>query len=68
MQKDDLIVKFGRLDQSSFGSGSLQPLADVVTENEDVCVPVTSTGSQSIDKTCSEQLLSECCAQIRLYS
>ncbi|KAF9483463.1 hypothetical protein BDN70DRAFT_873744 [Pholiota conissans] len=34
LQKDDLVVKFGRLDQSSFKSGSLQPLADLVAEHE----------------------------------
>jgi 26S proteasome non-ATPase regulatory subunit 9 len=34
LQRDDLIVKFGQLDESSFKSNSLQPLADLVSENE----------------------------------
>jgi len=34
LQRDDLIVKFGQLDESSFKSNSLQPLADLVAENE----------------------------------
>lgn len=38
LQKGDLIVKFGRLDQSSFKSGSLQPVAELVAENENVGV------------------------------
>ena len=30
------MVKFGRVDENSLVKGSLQPLAEVVTENEDV--------------------------------
>jgi 26S proteasome non-ATPase regulatory subunit 9 len=39
LQRDDLIVKFGQLDESSFKSNSLQPLADLVAENEQVSIP-----------------------------
>jgi 26S proteasome non-ATPase regulatory subunit 9 len=39
LQRDDLIVKFGQLDESSFKSNSLQPLADLVAENEHVSIP-----------------------------
>ena len=38
LQRDDLIVKFGQLDESSFKSKTLQPLADLVAENEDVSI------------------------------
>jgi len=40
LQRGDLVVKFGRLDQNSFKSGSLQPLADLVAENEDRAIGI----------------------------
>jgi hypothetical protein len=42
LQRDDLIVKFGQLDESSFKSNSLRPLADLVAENEHVQVSISS--------------------------
>ena len=39
LQRGDLVVKFGQLDESSFKSNSLQPLANLVAENENVSVP-----------------------------
>lgn len=36
LQKGDLVVKFGRVDEKLLVTGSLQPLAEVVAENEDV--------------------------------
>lgn len=39
LQSGDLVVKFGQLDENSFQSNSLQPLADLVAENENVSVP-----------------------------
>lgn len=41
LQRDDLVVKFGQLDESSFKSNSLKPLADLVTENENVSGPLS---------------------------
>ncbi|KJA16473.1 hypothetical protein HYPSUDRAFT_71316 [Hypholoma sublateritium FD-334 SS-4] len=40
LQKGDLIVKFGRLDQSSFKAGSLQPVAELVAENENRAITI----------------------------
>jgi hypothetical protein len=39
LQREDLVVKFGQLTQKSFSSSSLQLLADVVAENENVGPP-----------------------------
>lgn len=36
LQRGDLIVKFGQLSKQSFSSGSLQPLAELVAESENV--------------------------------
>ena len=36
LQRGDLIVKFGQLNKQSFSSSSLQPLADLVAESENV--------------------------------
>jgi 26S proteasome non-ATPase regulatory subunit 9 len=36
LQRGDLIVKFGHLNKQSFSSSSLQPLADLVAESENV--------------------------------
>ena len=47
LQRGDLIVKFGQLDESSFKSNSLQPLADLVAENEHVSVPSLFLKGQS---------------------
>ena len=49
LQRDDLIVKFGQLDESSFKSSSLQPLADLVAENEHVSIPPFFLKGQSND-------------------
>jgi 26S proteasome non-ATPase regulatory subunit 9 len=38
LQRGDLVAKFGQLNESSFQSNSLQPLADLVAENENVSV------------------------------
>jgi len=40
LQNGDLIVKFGQLDESSFKSKSLQPLVDLVAENEDRSISI----------------------------
>ncbi|KDR82812.1 hypothetical protein GALMADRAFT_238374 [Galerina marginata CBS 339.88] len=40
LQKGDLVVKFGPLDQISFKWGSLQQLADVVKDNENRAIPI----------------------------
>ncbi|TRM64051.1 hypothetical protein BD626DRAFT_568651 [Schizophyllum amplum] len=46
LQKDDLIFKFGHLTHQSLTGGSLQPIAEVVNENEDrhVIVKVSRSG------------------------
>ena len=59
MQRDDLIVKFGQLDESSFKSGSLQNLADLVAENEDVSVPSLFLKGQSNNGTNESSDLSQ---------
>ncbi|KAF4617731.1 hypothetical protein D9613_006124 [Agrocybe pediades] len=40
LQRGDLLVKFGRLDQNSIKNGSLQPLAEIVAENEGRVIPI----------------------------
>ncbi|KAF8158132.1 hypothetical protein B0H34DRAFT_656385 [Crassisporium funariophilum] len=39
LQKGDLVVKFGKLDEKSF-KGSLQPLSEIVAENEDRAITI----------------------------
>ncbi|PPQ65401.1 hypothetical protein CVT26_000026 [Gymnopilus dilepis] len=40
LQRGDLVVKFGRLDSTAFKSSSLQPLADLVAENENRAIAI----------------------------
>ncbi|KAF8798959.1 hypothetical protein BYT27DRAFT_7246389 [Phlegmacium glaucopus] len=40
LQRGDLVVKFGQLDESSFQLSSLQPLADLVAENENQSISI----------------------------
>jgi len=48
LQRGDLIVKFGQLDESSFKSNSLQPLADLVAENEHRSISIRVIRSDKI--------------------
>jgi len=40
LQRGDLVVKFGQLDENSFKSNSLQPLANLVAENENRSISI----------------------------
>ncbi|KAF8903127.1 hypothetical protein CPB84DRAFT_1774924 [Gymnopilus junonius] len=40
LRRGDLVVKFGQLDSNAFKSGSLQPLAELVAENENRAIPI----------------------------
>jgi len=48
LQRGDLVVKFGRLNETSFQSKSLQPLADLVAENENRSISIRVIRSDEI--------------------
>ena len=61
-------MKFGQLDETSFKSKSLQPLADLVAKNENVSIVYVSLSMRRVTGTSSAPSLSKSFAWIRQSS
>ncbi|PPR08163.1 hypothetical protein CVT24_012127 [Panaeolus cyanescens] len=48
LRRGDLVVKFGRLNERDFKTSGLQPLAELVAENEDRAIPLRILRSQEV--------------------